>query len=240
MVKEYLKFYINGEWVDPVEPKTIDVINPATEEVFAKISGGSSKDIDKAVAAAKTAFETFSQTTKEERVALLKRIFEEYQKRLEDIAQACSAEMGAPIGLARAAQAAAGMGHIHTTIEALEKFEFEEQRGNSRVIKEGIGICGLITPWNWPLNQITAKCAPAIAAGCTVILKPSEVAPVTGVIFAEVMHAAGVPPGVFNLVNGDGPSVGQKLAEHPDVDMMSFTGSTRAGILVAKAVRPSP
>jgi len=235
MVKEYLKFYIDGKWVDPVKPATIDVINPATEEVFARISAGGKEDVDKAVAAAKKAFETFSETTKEERLALLGRILEEYQKRLEDIAQACSAEMGAPIGLSRAAQAAAGMGHIHSTIEALKKYEFEEQRENSRIIREGIGIVGLITPWNWPLNQISAKVAPAIAAGCTMILKPSEVAPTTGTIFAEVMDAAGVPPGVFNLVNGDGPSVGQKLAEHPDVDMMSFTGSTRAGIIVAKA-----
>jgi aldehyde dehydrogenase (NAD+) len=235
MVKEYLKFYINGEWVDPVKPATIDVINPATEEVYAKISAGQSEDVDKAVAAAKAAFPAFSQTSKEERLEILKRIMGVYHKRLEDIAQACSAEMGAPIGLSRAAQAAAGLGHLATTIDALEKYEFEEQRGNSRIIREGIGIVGAITPWNWPLNQIVAKCAPAIAAGCTVVLKPSEVAPTTGVIFAEVVHEAGVPPGVFNLVNGDGPSVGQKLAEHPDVDMMSFTGSTRAGILVAKA-----
>jgi aldehyde dehydrogenase (NAD+) len=234
-MKEYLKFYINGEWVDPVKPATIDVINPATEEAFAKISAGSSADVDKAVAAARAAFPAFSQTTKAERVELLKKILAVYQKRLEDLAQACSAEMGAPIGLARNAQAAAGLGHLASTLKALENMEFEEQRGSSRIIREGIGIVGLITPWNWPLNQIVAKCAPAISAGCTMVLKPSEVAPTTGTIFAEIMHEAGVPPGVFNLVNGDGPSVGQKMAEHPGIDMMSFTGSTRAGIIVAKA-----
>jgi len=234
-MKEYLKFYINGEWVDPVKPATIDVINPATEEAFARISAGSAADVDKAVAAARAAFPTFSQTTKAERVELLKRIMAVYQKRIEDIAQACSAEMGAPIGLARNAQAAAGLGHLANTLKALENYEFEEQRGGSMIIHEGIGVVGLITPWNWPLNQIAAKCAPAIAAGCTMVLKPSEVAPTTGTIFAEVMHEAGVPPGVFNLVNGDGPSVGQKMAEHPGIDMMSFTGSTRAGIIVAKA-----
>jgi aldehyde dehydrogenase (NAD+) len=234
-MQEHLKFYINGEWVDPVQPKTIDVINPATEEVFAKISGGSKADVDKAVAAARAAFPAFSQTTKEERVELLKKILTAYQKKLEDIAQACSSEMGAPIGLARSAQAAAGMGHLASTLKALEDMEFEEQRGSSRIYREPIGVVGLITPWNWPLNQIAAKVAPAIAAGCTMVLKPSEVAPVTGVLFAEVMHEAGVPAGVFNLVNGDGPSVGQVIAEHPGVDMMSFTGSTRAGIIVAKA-----
>ncbi|KAF2423702.1 aldehyde dehydrogenase [Tothia fuscella] len=234
-MQEHLKFYINGEWVDPVTPKTIDVINPATEETFAKISGGSKADVDKAVAAARAAFPKFSQTSKAERVELLKKILTVYQKRVEDIAQACSSEMGAPIGLARSAQAGAGMGHLAATLKSLEEMEFEQQRGSSRIIREAIGVVGLITPWNWPLNQIAAKVAPAIAAGCTMILKPSEVAPITGVLFAEVMHEAGVPPGVFNLVNGDGPSVGQVLAEHPGVDMMSFTGSTRAGIIVAKA-----
>lgn len=234
-MQEYLKFYINGAWVDPEKPSTIDVINPATEEAFAKISGGSKADVDKAVAAARAAFPAFSQTTKDERVELLKKIIGVYQKRIEDVAQACSSEMGAPIGLARNAQAGAGLGHLAATLKALEEMEFEEQRGSSRIIREAIGVVGLITPWNWPLNQIAAKVAPAIAAGCTMILKPSEIAPVTGVLFAEIMHEAGVPAGVFNLVNGDGPSVGQVMAEHPDVDMMSFTGSTRAGIIVAKA-----
>ncbi|WP_368412714.1 aldehyde dehydrogenase family protein [Dongia sp.] len=229
-----LKFYINGSWVDPVKPATLDVINPATEEAFTKISMGSAADVDKAVAAARAAFPKFSQTTKAERVALLKRILAEYNNRYEDIAQAVSAEMGAPLAMARDSQAATGKIHLETTIKALEDFEFEEQRGDTRVVREGIGVVGLITPWNWPLNQIVAKVAPAIAAGCTMVLKPSEVAPINAIIFAEVMQAAGVPAGVFNLVNGDGPSVGQIIAAHKDVDMVSFTGSTRAGIIVAK------
>ena len=233
--QEYLKFYINGEWVDPVKPATIDVINPATEEAFTKISAGSAADVDKAVAAARAAFVTFSQTTKEERVELLKKVVAAYEKKFEHIAQAVSAEMGAPINLARTAQAGSGKGHLDTTLKALQDMEFEEQRGMTRIVREPIGVVGLITPWNWPLNQITAKVAPALAAGCCMVLKPSEVAPVTGLLFAEVMHEAGVPPGVFNLVNGDGPTVGQAMSSHPGIDMMSFTGSTRAGILVAKA-----
>jgi aldehyde dehydrogenase (NAD+) len=233
--QEYLKFYINGEWVDPVKPATIDVINPATEEPFTKISAGSAADVDKAVAAARAAFVTFSQTTKEERLELLKKVAAAYEKKFEHIAQAVSAEMGAPINLARTAQAGSGKGHLDTTLKALQDMEFEEQRGVTRIVREPIGVVGLITPWNWPLNQITAKVAPALAAGCCMVLKPSEVAPVTGLLFAEVMHEAGVPPGVFNLVNGDGPTVGQAMSSHPGIDMMSFTGSTRAGILVAKA-----
>jgi aldehyde dehydrogenase (NAD+) len=232
---EYLKFYINGEWVDPVKPATIDVINPATEESFTKISAGSAADVDKAVAAARAAFVTFSQTTKEERIELLKKVVAAYEKKFEHIAQAVSAEMGAPINLARTAQAGSGKGHLDSTLKALQDMEFEEQRGMTRIVREPIGVVGLITPWNWPLNQITAKVAPALAAGCCMVLKPSEVAPVTGLLFAEVMHEAGVPPGVFNLVNGDGPSVGQAMSSHPGIDMMSFTGSTRAGIMVAKA-----
>jgi aldehyde dehydrogenase (NAD+) len=234
-MQEYLKFYINGQWVDPVKPATIDVINPATEEPFAKISAGSPADVDKAVAAARAAFVSFSQTTKEERLALLKKIVAAYEKKFEDIAQAVSAEMGAPINLARTAQAGSGKGHLDSTIKALEGMELEEQRGMTRIVREPIGVVGLITPWNWPLNQITAKVAPALAAGCCMVLKPSEVAPVTGVLFAEIMHEAGVPPGVFNLVNGDGPTVGAAMSAHPGIDMMSFTGSTRAGIMVAKA-----
>ncbi|HVO02158.1 MAG TPA: aldehyde dehydrogenase family protein [Candidatus Cybelea sp.] len=229
-----LKFYINGAWVEPVKPATIDVVNPATEEVFTQISAGAAADVDKAVAAARAAFPAFSQTSKAERIAILKRILEEYEKRVEDLAQAVSAEMGAPITLARNSQAATGRAHLQTTIKALENFEFEEQRGSTRIVREGIGVVGLITPWNWPLNQILCKVAPAIAAGCTMVLKPTEVAPINGIIFAEVMDAARVPAGVFNLVNGDGPSVGQVMAGHPGIDMMSFTGSTRAGIIVAK------
>jgi aldehyde dehydrogenase (NAD+) len=234
MLKEYPKFYINGAWTDPEKPATIDVINPATEEVITQISAGAAADVDKAVAAARAAFPAFSQSSKAERMDLLKRIIEVYDTRMEDIAQAVSAEMGAPIGLARAAQAGAGKGHLASTLKALGEMEFEEQRGVTRILREPIGVVGLITPWNWPLNQITAKVAPAIAAGCTMVLKPSEVAPISGTIFAEVMHEAGVPAGVFNLVNGDGPSVGQVMAAHPGIDMMSFTGSTRAGIIVAK------
>jgi len=234
MTKEYLQFYINGSWVDPEKPNPIDVINPATEEPFTKISGGSSADVDKAVKAARTAFDSFSQTTKEDRIKLLARILEVYEKRSEDIAQAVSAEMGAPIKLARQSQVGAGRAHLGSTLKALQDMNLEEQRGITRIVREPVGVVGLITPWNWPLNQITTKVAPAIAAGCTIILKPSEVAPISGTIFAEVMHEAGVPAGVFNLVNGDGPSVGQVMAAHPGIDMISFTGSTRAGIIVAK------
>ncbi len=229
-----LKFYINGAWVDPVTPKVLDVINPATEEAFTQISVGSAADVDRAVAAAKAAFPKFSQTTKAERLKLLNKILEIYNRRAEDVAKAVSDEMGAPMGWARDAQTWAGRAHMEATIKALEEFEFEEQRGGTRVVKEGIGVVALITPWNWPLNQIVCKVAPAIAAGCTMVLKPSEIAPVSGLVWTEIMHEAGVPAGVYNMVNGDGPSVGQVMAGHKDVDMVSFTGSTRAGIIVAK------
>ena len=228
------RFYINGEWVAPSAPKRLDVINPATEEAFTRISAGAATDVDKAVAAAKNAFQTFSQTTREDRLLLLKRVLDVYNERFEDIAQAVSAEMGAPIAFARDAQAWAGRAHLEATIKAFDGYSFTETRGTTRIVKEPIGVCALITPWNWPLNQIVCKVAPAIAAGCTVVLKPSEIAPISGIVFAEVMHAAGVPKGVFNLVNGTGPEVGQVMAGHPDVDMVSFTGSTRAGIIVAK------
>lgn len=229
-----LKFYIDGEWVAPVTPATIDVIDPATEAAFLQISAGSAADVDKAVAAAKAAFHAFSVTPVEERIALLETILVHYNERYEDIAQAVSREMGAPMAWARDAQAWAGRAHLEATIEALKQYEFESSRGGTRLVKEPIGVCALITPWNWPLNQIVCKVAPAIAAGCTAILKPSEIAPLSGLIFAEVVHAAGVPKGVFNLINGTGPDVGQVMAGHPDVDMVSFTGSTRAGIIVAK------
>jgi aldehyde dehydrogenase (NAD+) len=235
MSNNHLKFYINGRWVDPVKPATIDVVNPATEEVYTKIAAGSAADVDKAVAAARAAFFTFSQTKKAERVALLKKIIAAYDMRSEDIAQAVSQEMGAPLSMARNSQVAAGKAHLASTLKALEAMEFEEQRGITRVVREAIGVVGLITPWNWPLNQISCKVGPAIAAGCTMVLKPSEVAPISGIIFAEVMHDAGVPAGVFNMISGDGPSVGAPMSAHPGIDMMSFTGSTRAGILVAKA-----
>ena len=228
------KFYINGEWVDPIGTETMDVINPATEEPICAIALGNSADVDRAVAAAKAAFETFSQTTREERIALLEKIIECYKARMGDIAAAVSLEMGAPVGLANAAQAPAGLGHLMYTLNALKEFSFEQMVAGNKIVREPIGVCGLITPWNWPLNQIAAKVGPAIAAGCTMVLKPTEIAPINALIFAEVMHEAGVPAGVFNLVNGTGPDVGVAMSSHPDIDMMSFTGSTRAGISVAQ------
>lgn len=234
-MSNHLKFYIDGAFVDPLAPATLDVINPATEEAYTRISLGTAADVDRAVAAARAAFPSFAKVPQAERLAMLKRILEIYNERYEDIAQAVTQEMGAPLSFARGAQAWAGQAHMEATIKALEEFEFEHQRGTTRIVKEPIGVVGLITPWNWPLNQIVCKVAPAIAAGCTMVLKPSEIAPISGIIFAEIVHAAGVPKGVFNLVNGTGPDVGQVIASHPDVDMMSFTGSTRAGIIVAKS-----
>ena len=231
---DHLKFYINGEWVDPVVPNRIPVINPATEEAFTEISGGAAADVNKAVAAAKAAFRSFSRTSHKERLELLKTCLEAYNKRYDDIAWAVSREMGAPLSFAKEAQVWVGQGHFQALIDKFETFAFTEKRGTTLVVKEPIGVCGLITPWNWPLNQIVCKVAPALAAGCTMVLKPSEIAPINALIFAEVMHEAGVPAGVFNLVNGTGPEVGQVLAAHPDVDMMSFTGSTRAGTIVAR------
>jgi aldehyde dehydrogenase (NAD+) len=234
-MQKKLQFYIDGKWVDPVTPKTIDVINPANEEAFAQISLGSKADVDKAVAAARRAFETYSRTTREERLALLGKIIAVYQTKYDAIAQAISQEMGAPMWLSKAAQAATGMGHLAETVKILKDYQFEEVRGTTAIVKEPVGVCGFITPWNWPINQIVCKVAPALAAGCTIVLKPSEVAPMNAILFAEVLDEAGVPPGVFNLVNGDGPTVGEALSSHPGIDMMSFTGSTRAGIAVAKA-----
>ena len=233
------KFYINGEWVDPISSETLDVINPATEESIATIAMGNEEDLNRAVAAARAAFDSWSLTSKEERIAVLEKIIAAYQARMPVLAQAVSQEMGAPMTLANAAQAPAGLGHIMTTLQILKDFEFEEDIGNARVIKEPAGVCGLITPWNWPLNQITCKVAPALAAGCTMVLKPSEVAPLNAIIFTEILDEAGVPPGVFNLINGDGPTVGSALSSHPDVEMMSFTGSTRAGVEVAKNAAPT-
>lgn len=233
-MSHHLQFFIDGAWVDPAVPATLDVINPATEEAYTQISVGSKADVDKAVAAAKKAFASFSRTSVAERLALLKKILEVYNARFEDIAVAVSNEMGAPLSFARDAQAWAGRAHMESTIWALENYKFSEKRGSTTVVKEPIGVCALITPWNWPLNQIVCKVAPAIAAGCTVVLKPSEIAPISGIVWAEIMEEAGVPKGVFNLVNGNGPDVGQVMAGHPDVDMVSFTGSTRAGIIVAK------
>ncbi len=238
-MKDTTKFYINGEWVDPTTPKTMDVINPATEEAFATISMGSSADVDKAVAAAKAAFPAFSRTSREERIALLEKIVEVYQGRYAEVADTISKEMGAPAWLAQIAQAAMGPAHFATAIEILKKYEFEEDRGATRIVKEPIGVCGFITPWNWPVNQIACKVAPALAVGCTMVLKPSEVAPLNAHLLAEIFDEAGVPAGVFNLVDGDGLEVGAPLSSHPDVDMMSFTGSTRAGVEVAKAAAPT-
>ncbi len=229
------QFYIDGQWVAAESGQTLDVINPATEQAFINIAVGNAADVDKAVNAAAKAFPAFSNTSVEQRVALLKEILRVYNLRYEDLVSAVSQEMGAPLHFARDAQIWSGRAHLESTISALEKFEFSEQHGSTRVVREAIGVCALITPWNWPLNQIVCKVAPAIAAGCTVVLKPSEIAPLTGIIFAEILHQAGVPAGVFNLVNGNGPDVGAPLTAHPKVDMVSFTGSTRAGILVAKA-----
>jgi aldehyde dehydrogenase (NAD+) len=239
MMREYTKFYINGEWVDPIAGQLCDVINPATEQVCGVIKLGSAADVDKAVAAARAAFETYSQTSREERVALLERIIAIYKRRRADIAEAIRLEMGAPINWASSAQFGAGLIHLMEAAKVLKDYAFEEDRGAHKIVKEPIGVCGLITPWNWPLNQISCKVAPALAVGCTMVLKPSEVAPLSAYIYAEILDEAGVPPGVFNLVNGDGPTVGTALSTHPDVDMMSFTGSTRAGILVAQNAAPT-
>ncbi len=238
-MQDYLKFYINGEWVDPVEPRTMDVENPATEEAFARISIGSAADVDKAVDAARAAFESFSQTSVEYRAELLEKIAAGIQERASDMAKAISDEMGAPMWLANAAQVPAGMGHYMTAAKMLREYKFEQPLGSTMIRKEPIGVCGFITPWNWPQNQIACKVAPAIAAGCTMVLKPSEIAPLDAMIVAEIFHDAGVPPGVFNLVNGDGPGVGAYMSGHPGIDMMSFTGSTRAGVLVSQAAAPT-
>ena len=229
------KNYINGEWLSSGAESLHDIINPATEESIGQVAYGTADDVDAAVAAARAAFEEFSQWTVEQRLELLSNIEKTYMARYNDVADAITAEMGAPTTFSQKAQAATGVGHLRSTIGALQAIDLEEKIGNSTVLKEPIGVCGLITPWNWPINQIMCKVAPAIAAGCTVVLKPSEIAPANATIFAEILDAAGVPAGVFNLVHGDGPGVGSAMSAHPGIDMMSFTGSTRAGILVAKA-----
>ena len=234
-MRDYMQFYINGEWVDPVTPRSLDVIDPSTEEVAGHISLGSEEDVNKAVDAAAAAFPSWSAMSREDRLVIMNRIVEEFEKRVPEIGEAITLEMGAPKWLADGTQAAIGVNHFKTAIGVLEKFEFEEDRGTSRVTREPIGVCGFITPWNWPIHQICAKVAPALAVGCTVVLKPSEIAPFSAKLFADVLAAAGVPAGVFNLVNGLGPEVGQAIAAHPKVDMVSITGSTRAGIQVAEA-----
>ncbi|MGQ9425395.1 aldehyde dehydrogenase family protein [Gilvimarinus sp. F26214L] len=233
-MKELTKFYINGEWVDPVDQRQIEVINPATEQPVAKISMAGAEDVNRAVAAAKAAFPGFSATSRDERLALLNKLAEVYKERYNDMAEAITLEMGAPVALSQKAQAATGLGHITTAAEVLKTYEFEEDLGTTHVFKEAIGVCGMITPWNWPINQIMCKVAPALATGCTIILKPSQVAPLDAYVLAEMIDAAGYPPGVFNLVNGSGPQVGEWLSSHPDVDMISLTGSTYAGAQVSK------
>ena len=228
------QFYIDGAWVDPVESKELKVINPATEEVAGVISMGSSKDVDRAVMAARRAFDSYSRTTPAERLALMERILAAYKAHYDEIAQAMTIEMGAPMTLSKGAQTRIGVGHISAMIDVLKTFKFEEMRGTVRLVQEPVGVCALITPWNWPMNQVAAKVVPALAAGCTMVLKPSEYSPFSAVIWAKVMHEAGVPAGVFNLINGDGPNVGAPLSSHRAVDMVSFTGSTRAGTEVAK------
>jgi aldehyde dehydrogenase (NAD+) len=230
-----LQFYIDGAWVDPVAQRLLDVIDPSTEEPFAKIALGGAADVDRAANAARRAFPAFAATSRQDRVALLRRILAAFDARCEDLARAISREMGAPYKFALTAQAGSGPNHLSEMIRVLESFEFDTLRGTTLITREPIGVCGLITPWNWPINQIVCKVVPALAAGCTMVLKPSETAPLSGIIFAEILDAAGVPKGVFNLVNGDGPTVGQAIASHPEIDMVSFTGSTRAGVLVAKA-----
>ena len=230
-----LQFYIDGRWVDPRVPRLLDVIDPATEERFTTISAGSAQDVDRAVAAARRAFASYSRASRVERLELLESIVAHYKRRSEDVAQAICHEMGAPITMARQAQVAAGLAHLTTAIDVLRGYQFDEVVNNTVITREPIGVCGLITPWNWPMNQIGCKVAPALAAGCTMVLKPSEIAPLSGLLFAQILHEAGVPAGVFNLVNGEGSTVGEAMSRHSDIDMMSFTGSTRAGIQVAKA-----
>jgi len=238
-MQEHLQFYIDGRWVDPVKPAALDVIDPSTEEVIGRISLGSAEDVDRAVKAARAAFPAYSHTTKDERLALLQKIVSVYMTRYEELARTISQEMGAPLWLSKAAQAATGIGHLNQTLAVLKEYTFQEQHGTMLIVREPVGVCGLITPWNWPVNQIMCKVAPALAAGCTMVLKPTEIAPLNAIILAEIFHEAGVPAGVFNLVNGDGPNVGAAIASHPEVDMVSFTGSTRAGVQVAIAAAPT-
>jgi aldehyde dehydrogenase (NAD+) len=233
MSKNDTKFYIDGQWVEPLQPKLFDVINPATEEVTGQISLGSAKDVDRVVKAARRAFSSFAQTSREDRLDLLKTIIALYEERADELARAMTEEMGSPITFSHDVQTVNALNHFKEMVSVLASYEFETFMGGTMIRREPIGVCGLITPWNWPLNQVTSKLAPALAAGCTCVLKPSAIP------LAEILHDAGVPNGVFNLVNGDGPTVGEAIAAHPDIDMVSFTGSTRAGILVAKAAAPT-
>ncbi len=234
MMYDNRRFYIDGAWVDPIEATEFKVINPATESVAGVISMGGPKDVDRAVAAARRAFEGYSRTTPAQRLALLERVLAAYNAHYDEIARAISTEMGAPIKLAKGSQTRIGVGHISAMIEVLKSFQFEQIQGTTRLVLEPVGVCALITPWNWPMNQVAAKVVPALAAGCTMVLKPSEYSPFSAILWAKVMHEAGVPAGVFNLINGDGPSVGAPLSSHREIDMVSFTGSTRAGTEVAR------
>jgi aldehyde dehydrogenase (NAD+) len=236
---ESREFYIDGRWVKPRKPNDFPVLNPSTEDPLATISLGSQADVDDAVAAARRAFPSFAETSREQRLELLGRIKTAYQRHYDEMAETISREMGAPLGLSKAAQAAAPMAHLATVTEVLKSYEFERERGTTLMRREPIGVCGFITPWNWPVNQIACKVLPALAAGCTMVLKPSEIAPLNALLWAQILDEAGVPAGVFNLVNGDGPTVGEAIASHPGVDMVSFTGSTRAGVAVAIAAAPS-
>jgi aldehyde dehydrogenase (NAD+) len=234
-MRECLKFYIDGQWIDPAELRTVNAVNPATEQVSGRIALGSAADVDKAVKAARKAFAGWSRTTREERLKVLSRILEEYQKRSGDLAAAITEEMGAPKGLAGGFQVGLGAGHLNTAMEVLKNFKFEEQRGATLIVKEPIGVCGMITPWNWPINQVTVKVFPALATGCAMVLKPSQESHFSAHVFAEILHAAGVPAGVFNLIQGKGSVVGAAMSSHPDIDMISFTGSEPAGVDIAKS-----
>jgi len=238
-MKDCCQFYIDGKWVSPTKAHDFEVFNPASEDPIATISLGVAADVDKAVAAAKKAFDSYSETTPDTRLGLLRRIIEVYRSKADEMAETISQEMGAPLLLSRKAQVPAGLAHFLEIVKVLENFQFEELRGTTLMRKEPVGVCGLITPWNWPMNQIACKVAPALAAGCTMVLKPSEIAPLSACLFAQIVHEAGLPAGVFNLVNGDGPTVGSAIASHPDVAMVSFTGSTRAGVAVALAAAPT-
>ena len=234
-MKEKLQFYINGAWVESDSSERIEVINPANEELVGHVTAGIAADIDKAVQAANEAFKTYQDTSKDDRIEILNNIITEYENRYDDFVQIITEELGAPIWLSEKAQASTGIKNFHETLDALKEYQFEKKEGDYTLIREPIGVIGMITPWNWPMNQITTKVSAALAAGCTMVLKPSEISPYCAMLLAEVFDKAGVPNGVFNVVNGYGPTVGAALSDHPDVAMMSFTGSTRAGIAVAQA-----
>ena len=234
-MKDKLQFYINGAWVESDSSEKIEVINPANEELVGHVSAGTKNDIDKAVKAANQAFTTYQHTSKDDRIELLNNVISEYENRYDDFVQTITEEMGAPIWLSEKAQASTGIKNLHETLDALQEYQFEKKEGDYTLVREPIGVIGMITPWNWPMNQITTKVSAALAAGCTMVLKPSEISPYCAMLLAEVFDKAGVPDGVFNVVNGYGPKVGAALSDHPDVAMMSFTGSTRAGIAVAQA-----